>query len=235
MDRSPRYSESTKYLNRPITQTRMNETNTVSPPLALQSPVELQPVLLPVPSADVPMAQNFQNWSWPAHLTDAGNAWIFARLYGATMHYCHSSGKWLFWDGKRWQPDGEFVIMALAKEAVQLMSAAALQIKDFDQRKNLVKHALSSEGEKRLRSMISLARSEPGIAVNASQLDCDPFLLNCLNRTINLKTGMLRPHQREELLTKLAPVEYDPDAKRPMFNRFLNYKRRSNNRPQNAA
>lgn len=41
------------------------------------------------------------------------------------------------------------------------------------------------------------------------------------NGTVNLKTGELLPHRREDYLTKLAPVEYTPDARSERWERFL--------------
>jgi putative DNA primase/helicase len=52
--------------------------------------------------------------------------------------------------------------------------------------------------------------TEPGIPILPEHLDKDPYLLNCLNGTINLKTGTLKKHCKTDLLTKLAPVEFDP-------------------------
>ena len=45
--------------------------------------------------------------------------------------------------------------------------------------------------------------------------------LNVLNGTLDLKTGELRPHRCEDLITKIAPVEYRSDAKAPRFQKFL--------------
>jgi putative DNA primase/helicase len=38
---------------------------------------------------------------------------------------------------------------------------------------------------------------------------------------VNLRSGELRPHRREDLLTKIAPVEYDPDAPAPTWQATL--------------
>jgi putative DNA primase/helicase len=46
-------------------------------------------------------------------------------------------------------------------------------------------------------------------------------LFNCLNGTIDLKTGELLQHDPENLCTKVAPVIYDPEAKCPKFKAFL--------------
>jgi putative DNA primase/helicase len=69
--------------------------------------------------------------------------------------------------------------------------------------------------------MIALAQFQPGIAITPDDLDNDIWLLNVHNGTINLKTGQLRPHSRDDLITRLAPVEYDPQAACPTFERFL--------------
>lgn len=53
------------------------------------------------------------------------------------------------------------------------------------------------------------------------ELDRDPWLLNVKNGTLDLRTGELREHRREDLITKLAPVEYDPDADSPTWEAFL--------------
>ncbi len=50
----------------------------------------------------------------------------------------------------------------------------------------------------------------------------NPWLFNCLNGTINLKTGKLQPHNREDRLTKLAPWKYDPTVQCPHWQDHLN-------------
>jgi putative DNA primase/helicase len=76
-------------------------------------------------------------------------------------------------------------------------------------------------GQGRITSMISLARSELTIPVTPDQLDRDPWLLNVANGTLDLRTGKLREHRRTDLITKLAPVAYDPNAGCPTWMQFL--------------
>ncbi|MGH7179901.1 MAG: DNA primase family protein, partial [Tepidisphaeraceae bacterium] len=45
--------------------------------------------------------------------------------------------------------------------------------------------------------------------------------LNVLNCTIDLRTGKPRPHNRDDLITKLAPVEFDPHAETPLWTAVL--------------
>jgi putative DNA primase/helicase len=69
--------------------------------------------------------------------------------------------------------------------------------------------------------MVKLAESEPGIPVTPAQLDADPWVLNVLNGVLDLCTGKLREHRRDDLLTKLAPVAYDAAAVCPTWEAFL--------------
>src|SRR5438094_9796109 len=69
--------------------------------------------------------------------------------------------------------------------------------------------------------MVGLAQSEPIMPVQPIRLDSDHWLLNCTNGTLDLRTGILRPHQREDLLTKCIPVAYDPLAQCPTWLAFL--------------
>ena len=85
----------------------------------------------------------------------------------------------------------------------------------------LLNHCLRSEKALSLRAALSLAQSEPGIPILPEEMDRDPWLLNVLNGTLDLRTGQLREHRREDLLTKLAPAEYHPDAQAHRWLTFL--------------
>lgn len=105
-------------------------------------------------------------------------------------------------------------------------------------------HAKSSEGAGKLGSIAKLARSFPGIAIEPDQLDQDRMAINVLNGTLRLKRRNVQrssedvaagksvwktdgwkvvkePHRREDLITKLAPVKYAPNAKAPVWDDFL--------------
>jgi len=159
--------------------------------------------------------------SMAEHLTDLGNARRLVARHGAELQYCHPWGKWLVWDGKRWTMDNTAEAVRHAKETVRAMYAEAAGTADEETRKALGKHALKCEAIGRITAMLDLANSEPSIPVLPDRLDMDPWALNVLNGTVDLRTGQLREHRRQDLVTKLAPVVYDPDAACPTWERFL--------------
>jgi putative DNA primase/helicase len=81
--------------------------------------------------------------------------------------------------------------------------------------------ALKSEDARRINAMLDLARSEPGIPILPADLDRNAWLLNCPNGVVDLRTGRLREHRREDYITKICPTGYDPAAKCPAWERFL--------------
>jgi len=155
------------------------------------------------------------------HTTDLGNARRFLIAHGPDLHYCHPLQRWFVWDGTRWREDQTGEVVARAKATVRAMYAEAANEDDDRRRKDLARHALKSEAAQKIRAMTELLKTEPGIPVLPEELDQDPWLLNCQNGTLDLRTGELRSHDRRDLITKLAPVVYDPNATCPEWFRFL--------------
>jgi putative DNA primase/helicase len=154
--------------------------------------------------------------------TDMGNARRLAMARGQELRHCHPWNADLIWDGKRWGEDDTAQVERWAKDVVRDMYRQAAEETDPAGRDSLVKHALKSEEARRIHAMVSLVRSEPGIPILPADMDADPFLLNVANGTLELRTGVLRPHRREDYLTKLCPTEVDPRARCPEWLRFLN-------------
>jgi putative DNA primase/helicase len=94
-------------------------------------------------------------------------------------------------------------------------------LEDERDRKKLADWAKSSESASKINNIVSLVKSESSIFIRHDELDRDPWLLNCNNGTLDLRTGQLREHRREDLITKLAPVDFDPIATAPTFEAFL--------------
>jgi len=155
------------------------------------------------------------------NLTDMGNGERLVEYYGHVLRYCYERKHWLIWNGKVWEWDTGAKITVMAKLAVRNIYHEAGNEPDEKKHKELADHAKRSESDHRLNAMINLAQSEPGIPVRVTELDTDSWLFNCLNGTIDLRTGQLLPHRKDDLITVIVPTEYQPDAQCPRWLSFL--------------
>lgn len=89
------------------------------------------------------------------------------------------------------------------------------------ERKRLFKHGERSHYQPRLNAMMKCAESEPQIDAKPTDFDRDEWLLNVANGTIDLREGELLTHSELDMITKLAPVKFDPSAECPRFQKFL--------------
>lgn len=157
----------------------------------------------------------------PERYTDVGNSKRLVAASGEDLRYVPAWDKWLIWTGVRWQRDERGEVVERAKAVAANLWRAVGAETDSDARKALIRWAQHSETASGVRNMIGLARSHPGIPVMPDELDADPWLLNVANGTLDLQSGQLRLPQRRDLLTKLSPVRYEPDAEAPTWQRFL--------------
>lgn len=162
------------------------------------------------------------------NLTDVGNARRLVLNYGHDLRWCEAWHKWLFWDGKRWAVDDILKIHHMAKDTIRIMYKEAADEFDENKRKNLAQHAYKCESIFKIKAMLEVAKSD--VAVKPDLFDMNPWLLNVANGTLDLKTGELLPHIRENYITKLAPVEYDPLAECP---KWISHLKRIMNHNQN--
>jgi putative DNA primase/helicase len=157
---------------------------------------------------------------------DTANGRRLAQKHGPDILWCDPFGAWYCWDGSRWLVDNQRKIEAIAKtvpdalwQEVQSAASSAGNGAPAD----MAKFVCSTANYRGIQNMIAAVKSEPGISILPAQLDSFPWLLNCQNGTLDLKTGALRPARREDLLTKIVPHEFltGPEAECPLFEEFL--------------
>lgn len=183
-------------------------------------------------------------------LTETGLADRLVYFYGEDLKHNWGHG-WLSWNKQRWQAGAEkqvqehvkHIVKSLFDEAKdienQISSLAQQQIdqKELKQdttaleeqtkalerkMKNLLSYAMQVNKKHAIQAAICLANSDHVITSEADQFDRQPWVLNVQNGTIDLKTGNLNPHKREDMLTHMAGTHYDPKAQCPTWLRFLN-------------
>ena len=144
----------------------------------------------------------------------------FVELHGDDVRYCYVWDKWLMWTGRRWKIDHTGEVNRKAKDVIKRLLKEASETDDDKTRKLLASYAHKSDTRSKYSAIIELSKCE--VPILPEDLDTDPMLFNCTNGTIDLRTGELRKHKREDYITKLALVEFDPNAQAPRWEKFLN-------------
>jgi putative DNA primase/helicase len=153
--------------------------------------------------------------------TDTGNAERLVALFGREIHYCVEMKRWVVWDGRRWSMEDPRRVKVFAKRTIRRLYDQAAEIEDLELKNKTERHARRSEMASAISAMLTCAEYEGGIPIYANQLDTHPYLLNFWNGTLDLKSGKLREHRQEDLVTKLVRFDYRPEAECPKFMRFL--------------
>lgn len=178
--------------------------------------------------------------------TDSANVDAFVRTHGRGFRFVVEWGAWIAWSGKRWELPGargrvlQAAVLVAREEHYRCRGRlAALERelrplklapqKDEDridrierqlkrEAKNLLWHTTSQNQGK----LEAVAKGlERRLTVRMAELDANPWALNCANGTVDLRTGDLRPHERDDLLTQLVDIEYDLEARAPLWSAFL--------------
>ena len=154
--------------------------------------------------------------------SDSGNAERLIALADGKARYEPSWGLWLTWDGQRWTIDhSDLQAQELAKGIAAQLRTRSNETRNEKAQKALHNWSIRSENVHGITGTIKLARSSPGIAISHTQLDDDPWTLNCQNGLLDLRTMILHAPNPDSLVTKLAGCAYDQAAPAPHFHQFL--------------
>ena len=162
------------------------------------------------------------DWSLKGDLIGAR---FFKDRHEGKLVFVASVGKWLLWDNDkaqwRWCDLGEHI--EAAKSTVLELYRVACQhgANDMEKWKGIISAASSLQVESRIKAVLELAKTEPGMSVTAKKLDAHPELIGVRNGVVNLRTGALQFNLPELYITKYIDCDYDPSATCPIFLRFL--------------
>ncbi|RXG67055.1 hypothetical protein ES695_00070, partial [Candidatus Atribacteria bacterium 1244-E10-H5-B2] len=150
--------------------------------------------------------------------TDLWNSESFCKKWEGQLLYCKMWNSWLVYREGRWQTDDKNETQELAKKIIMDYYRQASEIIDDKERKRLVNQALKSESQRAIRAMTDLATST--LPAVPDDFDQDIYILNLKNGTMDLKTLEFRNHKPEDMLMKIARVNYEPGADCPKWLAF---------------
>jgi putative DNA primase/helicase len=153
---------------------------------------------------------------------DIRNADRLIEVMAGNMRYCVDTHGWFAWNGRFWDEDaGESALYGYCRKVIARIAMEAADSSSESVQKKLFLEARKLSDVQKQKSMIEQASKIAAIQVYMKDLDRDPFLLTCKGGTIDLRTGRLHAHNREDLITRMVDSEYDPDAICPHWLEFL--------------
>lgn len=131
---------------------------------------------------------------------DAGNGDALFALYGDNFLWCNERG-WFTYTGTHWKFDADGAeVKKRAVEVLRRRRHAAVEC----EKEAIV--ACTKGDERRVNGCVSRFRTLVGISIDA--FDNDPDALNCKNGVLDLRTGTLTPHTRNQRFSYCLPVKY---------------------------
>lgn len=159
-------------------------------------------------ASNTALIETFKQADWR---TEHGIATVLSELYGADWKFSAAWGQWYRWDGGRWVCDQVLAFKHLVRQVCHTASKFA-DIKEQGVRARIASAATIANVER-------LTRADPTHATPVENWDADAMLLNTTGGIVNLKTGILMPHDRNCLMTKIASASPQGDC--PQWLDFL--------------
>lgn len=153
--------------------------------------------------------------------TDLDRSKRFVRKYKTEI--LSGENGWHIWTGKKWTSDDNRV-MELAKYFSQNMADELTQKYKENPETNKQYKILSQtvSRERSIKAIINLSRTDAEIQIRESALDSNINLLNLNNGTYDLVSHKFRDHKQDDLVSNILSYDYDPKAKCPQWEKFLN-------------
>jgi putative DNA primase/helicase len=168
--------------------------------------------------------------------TDAGNVALLFNLTGGDIKYIYERKQWIVWTKNGWRLD--IGNAEMHKRMLKVADFYMKQAKTYDkkiaectdtkQKKHLEGIAEGYRGwanscrnKARLDAMLAIAQRDGRFIIQSSEVDNKPMLLGVANGVVDLVTGVLRADVKSEYVLKRSPVAYNPLAKAPRWEKFI--------------
>ena len=175
---------------------------------------------LTIPKRFVTDDEIFQPLEGLTFNSDMGRALIFSRHHQFGILFFTDTGKWVRWDDnqERWTDANQVDMQKMGMQTALKLGKHAKETKDRD----ISKSARKAQSNGGISSMIKMAAAVEDIQAMESDFDQDPYVFNVRNGVIDLKTGIFRRHDPSDRLLRMANVDYDQNAKAPLWMSFMN-------------
>lgn len=159
---------------------------------------------------------NNERYGW----NDIGNGNLFADWYKNAARYVPERKHWFVYRKGVWKPDtGGLRVMQMCKDLADALLTYSLSIEDETRKQSYLKHVTKWQSRHNRENILKDAASVYPLSI--SEFDRDPFLFNCKNGTLNLRTREFKDHSPTDFLSMMANVEYHADARCERWEQFM--------------
>jgi putative DNA primase/helicase len=145
----------------------------------------------------------------------------FVALYGDRFRYITAEECWLYYDEGRWREDQYDTAFHFAETLCREILNETPRIGDDGKRNPNYQAAKDRTSVGNIGAICRIARNRRPVVTTREKFDSDPFLLNLANGTYDLRARELRGYDQSDMITKLIPYRYDPEANGPDFDEYF--------------
>jgi P4 family phage/plasmid primase-like protien len=129
---------------------------------------------------------------------------------------------WMQWTGRVWDEASDSTVLEAIRQWAMEQFQLVLEEQRRDPNRNmqgLMDGWRSALTAAKLSNLLKLSKGR--LECSAGDFDADPDLLNCPNGIVDLRTGVLTPHDPDMLMTKLAGADFIKEARHPDWDKAL--------------
>lgn len=156
-------------------------------------------------------------------LTEAGMAEHVVELYGESIRFCVDSEEFAYFTPTKWllATEAEHRVQACVNHEAERLHVAAWDWEQETIQKLALRHARDCRKNRTVLAIQGRIQAQVALETKLTNFDAEPWLLNCANGVVDLRSGEVRALRSSDLITKCLALPYDPAAKAPRWNRFL--------------
>lgn len=166
---------------------------------------------------------------------DPGNAERVIEWFGQDFRWVRAkTSHWSVYDGRRWIFNGADTQMLIrARFATDIMKRDEAELYDTEpvvtargverpsQRERFIEFMTKSRHAQAVKRTITMVTSYPEVHVEPNAFDSRRELFNLHNGVLNTDDRSVGVHDASHMLSRISSVPYDPAAKCPQWNKFL--------------
>lgn len=159
-------------------------------------------------------------------LDDLANVERFLSRHGDSLKWCEETRRWFVYNDRYWAEVSSDYVKHCARDVPYIIRSESaligeLKNKSDDDRKKMKDNydawARTSSLKGRIDAVIELVKADLEISIH--EFDKDPLLFNCLSGTFDIRTGEMRNHDPNDLITHHC--DYDPGELCERWESFL--------------